>query len=60
MSADMSVPSCVAGEGPVDNSDAVGGHWQQGPTGQDTSDDSGDDGAGDGDDSVTVTITAGS
>jgi hypothetical protein len=59
MSADMSVPSCVDGEGPVDNSDAVGGHWQQGPTGQDTGDDSGDDG-GDGDDSVTVTITAGS
>ena len=60
MSADMSVPSCVAGEGPVDNSDAVGGHWQQGPTGQDTGD--GDDGSdGDsGDDSVTVTITAGS
>ena len=56
MSADMSVPSCVDGEGPVDNSDAVGGHWQQGPTGTDTSDDSGDDS---GDDSVTVTITAG-
>ena len=57
MSADMSVPSCVDGEGPVDNSDAVGGHWQQGPTGTDTdSDPVADD---DNDYGVTVEITPG-
>ena len=58
MSADMSVPSCVDGEGPVDLSDAVGGHWQQGPTGT-APDDDGDTGDDSGDDGVTVTITAG-